>query len=205
MKRITILLLAAILVPALAGNLSAQLPSFGVKGGVNMAKYTGSDAGTNDMKMGAVGGVFACVNLIAFKVQPELLFSQKGAKKEQTGGGTTYTYSTTQNYLEVPVLLKYSFGAIVVPSIYIGPSFGMLVSATAKTSGGSNSGSGDIKNYLNGTDIGLVLGAEVKTPVKLSVEARYTMGLTNVDKASAIGQSNIKNSTISVMLGYYLF
>jgi hypothetical protein len=29
--------------------------------------------------------------------------------------------------------------------------------------------------------------------------------LTNVNKASAIGQSNIKNSTISVMLGYYLF
>jgi outer membrane immunogenic protein len=204
MKRITILLLAAVLVPVLAGNLSAQLPSFGIKGGVNMANYSGSDD-SGDMKLGAIGGAFACVDLIALKIQPEILFSQKGAKEDMSIGGITYTLSTTENYIEIPVLLKYSFGAVVVPSIYAGPSFGMLMSATANASGSGVSGSTDIKNYLNGTDIGLVIGAEVKMPMKLSIEARYNMGLTKVPKEVSGYQPDAKNSTISVMLGYYIF
>ncbi len=197
MKRTAILLLAAAIAAAPAW---ALLPSFGVKGGINMATYTGSDAGSPDMKMGGVGGAFLTLDLIALKIQPELLFSQKGAKETISG----VTLSTTQNYLEVPVLLKYSFGAIIVPSVYVGPSFGMLMSATATASGGGVSGSTDIKNYLNGTDVGLVIGAEVKTPMKLSIEARYNLGLSKVPKEVLGVQSDVKNSTISVMLGYSL-
>lgn len=202
MKRTIILMLAVIIAAAPAW---ALLPSFGVKGGVNMATWTGGDAGSPDMKLGAVGGAFATVDLIAFKLQPELLFSQKGAKESLTSGTLSYTVSTTQNYLEVPVLLKYSFGAIVVPSIYVGPSFGMLMSATAKAEGGTASGSTDIKGFLNDTDLGLVFGAEVKTPMKLSIEARYNLGLSKMPKEVLGVQPDVKNSTISVMLGYYLF
>jgi hypothetical protein len=201
MKRIIITLLAVMLVSAMAGNISAQGLSFGIKGGINMAKYSGSDAGSTDMKMGGVGGAFACFDLVALKIQPELLFSQKGAKATDAG----ITLTTTENYLEIPVLLKYSFGAVVVPSIYVGPSFGMLMSANASVSGGGYSGSGDIKSLLNSTDLGLVIGAEVKTPMKLSFEARYTMGMSNVYKEIYSVQPNIKNSTISVMVGYYIF
>ncbi|MRR08495.1 PorT family protein [bacterium] len=205
MKRTIILLLAAAIAAAPAG---ALLPSFGVKGGVNMANYSGSDGG-GDLKLGAVGGAFLTLDLIAVKIQPELLYSQKGAKEEGTidFGGTLYPYKMTAkvDYLEVPVLLKYSFGAIVVPSVYFGPSFGILMSAKGDMAINGVSASADIKDAYNGTDIGLVIGAEVKTPVKLSIEARYTMGLTNAPKALSGYQPDAKNSTISVMLGYYLF
>ena len=205
MKRIIITLLAVVLVSAVAGNLSAQGLSFGIKGGINMAKYTGSDAGSNDMKMGGVGGAFACVDLVALKIQPELLFSQKGAKGSETLFGTAYTVTNTANYVEIPMLLKYSFGAVIVPSIYVGPSFGILMSATTKVEGGGISASADSKDAFNSTDLGLVVGAEVKTPMKLSVEARYEMGLSKVSKELLGVQPNVKNSTISVMVGYYIF
>ncbi|HTY07876.1 MAG TPA: porin family protein [Candidatus Edwardsbacteria bacterium] len=205
MKRVIIALMAFALVSAAAGNLSAQGLSFGIKGGLNMAKYTGSDAGSNDMKIGAVGGAFACVDLVALKIQPELLFSQKGAKTSGTIGTIDYTGHVTANYVEVPVLLKYSFGMGVVPSIYLGPSFGMLLSATSEVEASGYSASADVKSYYNSTDVGLVVGAEVKTPLKLSVEARYEMGLTNVPKEILGVQPVTKNSTISLMIGYYMF
>lgn len=190
MKRFVFLVLAAFLTFNLA---HAILPSFGVKGGVNMAKFTGSDAGDNDFKMGAVGGAFACVDLIAMKIQPEILYSQKGAKYTILGA----TLYEKHDYVEIPVLLKFSFGKIIVPSIYAGPAAGLLMSAKL-----TNGGSVDIKDEIKSTDLGLVFGAEVKTPAKLSVEARYTMGLGTFDKE---GDFSVKNSAISVMLGYYMF
>ncbi len=205
MKRITITLLAVLLVAAMAGNSSAQGLSFGIKGGLNMANYTGSDADGMKMKMGAVGGAFACFDLVALKIQPELLFSQKGAKTSGTMGTIPYTGSVTANYVEIPVLLKYSFGAVIVPSIYVGPSLGILMSATSKVEASGYSASMDMKDFYNSTDLGLVIGAEVKTPMKLSFEARYEMGLTNAPKEVLGVQPNVKNSTISVMVGYYIF
>lgn len=202
MKKTLFLMLGVLLSFSLA---QAILPSFGIKGGVNMAKYVGSDAGSTDMKMGIAAGAFACVDLIALKVQPEILFSQKGAKEEYNVLGIPTSVSNTLNYIEVPILVKFSFGKIIVPSIYAGPSFGMLLSANAKATAVGMSYSEDIKDYINSTDLGLVFGAEVKLPVKLSAEARYNLGLSKVPKEVSGIQADVKNSTISLMLGYYLF
>jgi hypothetical protein len=190
MKKLAFLAMTLLLTVGLA---HALLPSFGIKGGVNMAKFTGSDAGDNDYKIGAVGGAFACLDLIAFKVQPEILYSQKGAKYTILGA----TLYEKHDYVEIPVLLKFSFGKLIVPSIYAGPAAGLLMSAKL-----TNGGSLDIKDEIKGTDLGLVFGAEVKTPAKLSVDARYTMGMGTFDKE---GDYTVKNSAISVMLGYYMF
>lgn len=207
MKKTLFLALAVLLSFSLA---HALLPSFGIKGGVNMAKFTGGDAGSTDYKLGGVGGAFVCLDLVALKIQPELLFSQKGAKEEGQIDlfGTVYSYkaSATNNYIEIPVLAKFSFGKIIVPSILVGPSLGLLMSANAEAEiGGVSSGSVDVKDAYNSTDLGLVIGAEVKTPAKLSVEARYNMGLSKVPKEISGVQPDVKNSTFSVMLGYYIF
>lgn len=194
MKKTLFLMLGVLLSFSLA---QAILPSFGIKGGVNMAKYVGSDAGSTDMKMGIAAGAFACVDLIALKVQPEILFSQKGAKEEYNVLGIPTSVSNTLNYVEVPILVKFSFGKIIVPSIYAGPSFGRLLSASVDGI--------DVKDFYNGTDLGLIFGAEVKLPVKLSAEARYNLGLSKVPKEVSGIQADVKNSTISLMLGYYLF
>ncbi len=204
------LLLVPLAVLFTVGMAQAILPSFGIKGGLNMAKYTGSDAGSNDYKMGAVGGAFICLDLIALKIQPEVLFSQKGAKEEGTidilGTPVSYSGSTTANYVEIPVLAKFSFGKIIVPSVFVGPSLGMLMSANAEVEiGGVSSGSVDVKDAYNSTDLGLVFGVEVKTPAKLSIEARYNMGVSSVAKDFGGTSFDVKNSTASLMLGYYIF
>lgn len=185
MKKALLLLMVTVLTFSLA---HALLPSFGIKGGVNMAQFYGSDVQKADYKTGASAGIFVCLDLIALKLQPEVLYSQKGSKSDLL---------VKADYLEVPVLAKFSFGKIIVPSIYAGPSFGRLLSASV--------GGIDVKDSYNSTDLGLIFGAEVKLPIKISLEARYDLGLTQVPKESNGVQLDAKNSAISVMLGYYMF
>jgi hypothetical protein len=195
MKKLAFLALALLLTFSLA---HALLPSFGIKGGVNMANIAGSDAPDDTKsKLGVVGGAFVCLDLMVLKLQPELLYSQKGTKGEYLG----ISYTDKIDYLEIPVLLKFPFGKIIVPSIYLGPSLGVLVSAKET----AQSQTVDFKDLCNSNDFGMVFGAEVKTPAKLSVEARYNMGLGKLFKPILGIQPDVKNSTISVMLGYYMF
>ncbi len=187
---IVMLVLVTALVFGLPQYCSAQGVSFGLKGGINMAKLTGSDAGTNSMKTGFVAGAFTTVDMVFLNIQPEILFSQKGATYEVFG----LSIDENHNYLEIPVLFKFPLGKIVVPSIYVGPSLGMLMSADVEGF--------DIKDGLKSTDLGLVFGMDVKTPVKLILDARYTMGLTSIDDS---GIYDVKNSAISLMVGYAIF
>lgn len=165
------LVLITALVFSLPQYCSAQGLSLGIKGGLNMASIAGADAGSPIMKPGLVGGAYATIDLMFVNIQPEALYSQKGLKRDDGGITITVHY----NYLEIPVLLKFPLGKIIVPSIYAGPSFGMLMSADIEGI--------DIKDGLKSSDLGLVFGVDVKTPVKLSVDARYTMGLTSFDDA----------------------
>ncbi len=193
------LFFAALAVMLSFGMAHALLPSFGIKGGVNLSNIYGTDADllNPDMKLGGIGGAFVTLDLVALKIQPELLYSQKGYKWSYYGASVT----EHADYLEIPLLLKFSFGKIIVPSIYLGPSIGVLVSAKETY----QSQSYDAKDLYNSNDFGLVFGAEVKTPAKVSVEARYNLGLSKVYKAMYNYEPEIKNSAISVMLGYYLF
>lgn len=60
MKKTTTILL--VLITVLVFNIpqycSAQGLSFGLKGGINMSKFTGADAGENNIKTGLVGGAY---------------------------------------------------------------------------------------------------------------------------------------------------
>ncbi|RYE90836.1 MAG: PorT family protein, partial [Cytophagaceae bacterium] len=84
----------------------AQSASFGVKAGVSLTNVTGKD--TQDAKnlVGFHGGLVAnfAVN-DAFSIQPELLYSMKGAKLEESNsfGGVTYSDKITSrlHYIDV--------------------------------------------------------------------------------------------------------
>ena len=99
------------------------------------------------------------------------------------------------------MLIKFPLGKIVVPSIYAGPSFGMLMSADVEGV--------DVKDAVMSSDLGLVFGVDVKTPIKLTVDARYNLGLmTTAKEFEFLGVTynpDVKNSTISLMVGYALF
>jgi hypothetical protein len=159
-----------------------------------------------DMRTGIIAGGFVKIGLMpGFAIQPELLYAMKGDKESASVGGLSATATAKFDYIEVPVLLKYSFGAVIVPSIYVGPTLSLLSSAKFEQTMNGTTTTGDIKSYMKSTDLGLAVGAEVKTPFKLSVEARYTMSLATIDKATSVGTADVKNSVISLMVGYYIF
>jgi hypothetical protein len=192
MKKLLVLLVLL----GLGSMVMAQGVTIGLKGGINMASVTGADAGSPDKRTGLVGGVFANVDLMAINIQPEILFSQKGFKQKEGGQTLTGTYE----YIDLPVLLKFPLGKIIVPSIYVGPSLGILLSSEWELAGESVS----MDDYTERTDFGLVFGVDVKTPVKLSFDARYSMGLKTFSKEISGVTPELKNSVISFMVGISL-
>jgi hypothetical protein len=190
MRKLLVVQTAAILGAPATGF--AQLPSFGVKGGLNLANVGGDAAGNVDYKAGLNLGAFVSIPAgPMFAIQPEALFSQKGTKV----GDVKSSY----NYLEVPVLFKLSPslpGDIVRPIFFAGPSAGILLSAKHDDA--------DVKDLMKSADFGLTIGGGVEFG-KLSADLRYNLGLSSIGKSIGGISADIKNRAITVMLGYTLF
>ncbi|MCJ8153364.1 PorT family protein [Chryseobacterium sp. SSA4.19] len=202
---------------------SASSVRFGIKGGMNVSSLS-KDAALEDQKskIGFNAGVFATIPVAeSFSVQPELLYSTYGDKSVSTneftvGGTTTKTrqsFTTSLDYLTVPVMFQYNF----IPNFYVeaGPEFGFLLSAKNKgdrdittTTGGSSttattSYSEDInKDNLNKFNFGIGLGAGYYFTDNLGVTARYVAGITDVAKDRPNGSDAIRNNVFQVGLAY---
>ncbi len=206
MKKFTFALMLAAVALFVASPLFAEGMMFGIKGGINLANITGDDAEDTTMKMGGVGGVFMCYNITEiFAIQPEVLFSMKGAKYDITILDETYEATMKLNYIEIPVLFKVNLPTEgkMKPSLYAGPALGILMSANAEVEDVSE----DIKDDMKGTDIGLLAGAGIGYQMEngslLSFEVRYEVGMTSIaDTGDSDVDVDVKNSVISVMVGY---
>lgn len=172
MKKISILLLFFI-VTAVTANAQVAL---GVKGGLNFANVD-VETGDPDGKTGYHFGAFAEIGLAGIAIQPEVLFSTKGADD----------FDLT--YLEIPVLLKKNFAKVL--NVHLGPQFGILTSA--------ESDDVDVKEFLKGSDLSLALGAGVNLPAGLVGGARYVYGLSDIEDGFG---GEIKNRTFQVYVGW---
>jgi hypothetical protein len=189
------------------------LTGIGLKAGGIIANEVGSDARISvqgsssklSFKGGFVGGGFASYNFTELiGVQPELLFSMKGAKNSSTIGDAS-NFRALLDYVEIPVLLTVNptTNSRVHPQIYAGPDIAFLVSAKARDDVNGQTVTNDIKSKLHSTDFGVAMGAGLNYPMgngKLSFDARYTLGVTKIYKTTP--QPNIRNSAISFMAGY---
>ncbi len=132
-------------------------------------------------------GVNIQTGLQNFSVQPEVNFISKGTRIKNHFGNQTYNF----NYIEIPVLAKYSFGPVYVNA---GPSIGFLVGKSDKI----KAAYGKTKTL----DFGLQMGAGVAIPAgpgKLIVDGRYNLGLSNISDEKGV---NVKNRGFAVSLGY---
>lgn len=201
---IVLLVLTTALVLGLPQYCSAQGLSLGIKGGMNMSNFTGDSLTNPENLTGIIIGGYATIGLLPnIAIQPEVLYSQKGCKESGDFLGTPIELTTRINYLEIPVLAKISFGAIVKPYILAGPYFATKVGATQEITISGVSVSGDVDDFVKSSDMGLTFGAGVQTPVKLSLEARYSMGLSSIDDSD--WNLDIKNTNISLLVGFALF
>lgn len=183
--------MAIVLALLLATSAFAQGISFGVKGGVNYVTISGDDAGDAESKLAFGGGVVAALDVMDMLViQPEVLYSMKGADYEPDG-------CVSLTYIEIPVLLKYAIPmeGMITPNLFVGPSLGILLSAEADDV--------DIKDDTKSMDYGVVFGAGVDFDMgtgKVTIDARYNLGLASIDDSGA--EADVKNSGISAFVGY---
>lgn len=204
------------------GIANAQSVKFGVKAGVNIATLTG-DAVADDvsMKVGFNAGGLAEIKFTdMIALQPEVLFSMQGARtvdrtNDIVGNRFEEESSVNLGYINVPVMLK----IYPTKSFFLegGPQVGFLISAKSKNEATSNFVDGtsivesetvDIKDNLKTLDVAFNLGLGYDFTENLFINARYSLGLTNVydtpDFLGGLGVTELdaKNGTISVNVGY---
>ncbi|MFO7654580.1 MAG: porin family protein [Candidatus Krumholzibacteriia bacterium] len=168
----------------------------------------------------AVGGylVFALSPMVHF--QPEVLYVNKGAKYEDSMivnvEGTLVDVDLEAtfklSYLEVPLLLRFApaTSSSMQPFFLVGPAIGFKTSsklsaeATASAMGETftEEVEEDIED-VKSVDFGAAFGAGVQfaagSATNISIEARYTLGLTSIDDSGS--DMSIKNSALMFLAG----
>jgi hypothetical protein len=199
MKKLALLILAG----SFFATANAQF-AFGIKAGANFSNDNGN--GLNGLSTSTLtgfnGGVFFKVPVAGqLAIQPELVYSGQGFKATESG----YTGTFTENYINIPVLLKYRFPMGLF--IETGPQIGFLMSANEKFQGVSAS---DKSNYTS-TDIAWAIGAGFHIPTtKLAVDIRYNIGISNIASSSSntggsSGSNTVHNGVFQIGLMYTLF
>lgn len=182
-------------------------PTFGIKAGVNVSSI--SDDGYDDTKAkaGFSGGLFLNAPISEqFSIQPEVMYSQLGAKTDFTFAGTKVENELKLDYVTVPVMFQFR----ATPAFYIeaGPEFGFLVSAKNKTTVSNNNGAGSDtdeldKDAFNSFNMGAALGLGFDITPNFGVNARYIAGFSDVTKPESDPSTNAKNRNNNFQAGVY--
>lgn len=251
MKRIKLfimLFLASVTVTSFAQSSSSKF-TLGIFGGLNIPKLSGGS--NNELsrdytsRAGEAFGFTSGLDLGSnFSLRADLLYSSEGGKRDGVQAFSAASFSSQYpgkylyanynnesilNYLELPLLLKYSI-PVKSSSFYIdfGPYIGYLLNATQKTSGSSVvyadrsenqpvsvnpqtqtpyevsfNANTDVTSSINRINAGITGGIGYAQKVgkdHVILDIRGAYGLTYVQKDSANGTSHTGNLLIS--LGY---
>ncbi|WP_374465648.1 porin family protein [Chryseobacterium sp.] len=178
---------------------STDGPRFGIKAGGNLSSISGSDSKS---KIGFYAGAFVNVPISdAFSIQPEVLYSQQGAKVKGDYEMATYTIKNMQQnfgYMNVPIMLQYN----ATPEFYLeaGPEFGFLINAQAKGDINGQTYKGNNKDSFRTFNFGMGLGIGYKFSPNIGINARYIAGLTDTVKFG-LGETS-KNTNFQLGMNY---
>ena len=172
--------MAVVLTAAFA---NAQDIKYGVKGGLNSFTVT-SATGAKSKIAFQLGGFAEFKVSEKFTVQPELMYTAQGAKDAYA--------SLNLNYINIPVIAKYFVTEDI--SIQAGPQIGFLMSA--KYDGV------DVKDSFKSMDYGLNIGAGYNLNENMTLDLRYYIGLAQIQKELATGESASHNAGLLFSFGY---
>jgi hypothetical protein len=190
------------------GTTDSSKLKFGFKGGVNFSNLYTEDVDSNNVLTGFNAGIFAKLPITElFAIQPELLYTTKGAKLTYNNSFVNGTSKFKLNYIELPVLLVVNLTNNF--NIHAGPYVAYLVDGKA-----TNDSQGtlfDTENNLsnedyNKFDTGLSVGVGFDSD-KIGFGVRYNYGLQKVGKERNFAGTNYtfpdgKNSVINLYLSY---
>jgi hypothetical protein len=215
MRRATILLAVACLAGLAPATGSGQEITVGIKGGLNVSNLSvdapeDPDFGFDSQTDFLVGG-FAQIGIGSkFAIQPEVFYSQNGAKTTKTDP----SIKLNLNYIRVPLLLMARLSSRespMYPILYAGPqvAFETRCRVTGEDDGVSVSfdcDSPELDDALQTktTDFGLVFGGGFEilySKLTIQLDARYNLGLTNLNDTADASEVSVKSRGWSFTLG----
>lgn len=174
----TFLLLTGFALPMTS---QAQSPiDIGVRGGLTQATFYGDDVTSNDFRPGFTGGAFLNYQVNeAFSIQPEVLYSVRGAKNHFNEAGTLQDVRVRQDVIEIPVLFKLSAPlSPITPRLYAGPALGFLTNSEVDGN--------EADDAFGDVDFSGVVGGEIALAVnkgplsEIALDGRYNLGLVEL-------------------------
>lgn len=179
MKIYSIVAVAAIL---MSGTASAQNVNIGVKAGANFYNVNTEGSDNADTKTGLHAGLLGHIHLAPqLALQPEIYYSSQGSKSNVAN----INRKLNLDYINVPVLLQYMFDNGF--RLQAGPQVGFLVNAKSEVNGVKT----NVKESLKTVDFGVGAGiGYVHPPSGFGVDARYNLGLSNINENSAVKSTN---------------
>ena len=235
------------------GQSFAQAPWIGVHGGLSIPDLSGGK--DNQLSSNYTSRLAGNFGIQAewpvyhrFSLQVELNFAGQGGQRNGTQPITnlppelqasvppgTYLYADFKNkavlnYLELPILAKFSWGRTLIFYANGGPYLGYLLHAEEKTKGTSTiyadqkgdpltiqgypvppqdfTANTDITSSIKRFNVGITGGAGLALPIdarnKLFFDARFEYGFINIQKSSADGSNNTGNVLLSLGWSYRL-
>jgi len=174
---------------------------FGLKAGANVANVNGNFSDNiSDWKtrVGFCAGIFIELNFgRILTIQPEVLYTMKGADAAIDDGEITGTGKLRFDYIEIPILLKLRIlPGPVHPFIFAGPAVGFNLKATFEDiTGGAN----DVEG-ANKVDYSAVFGGGIQLGRSIHADVRYTLGLRKLEIPD-LDTIDLKNGVLSATLG----
>ena len=177
MKNIILLFLSLLTL-----NLSAQ--TFGLKGGIALTSFSGSNVEVIEKNTGIYLGAFLKMGEENIKWSPEIIFHQKGA--------TTKSDTLSLNYTEMGVNAHFHINDEL--ALIAGPYLGYA--------GTGNTENKDIndwdKDKYNRIEFGANLGATYAINDLFNIDLRYGIGLTNIKDDGV----SMQNTSLQVGISY---
>jgi len=191
---------------------AAPGPGFfiGLKGGLNVSTLSIDDAARPGL--GAVrqrhfnaGANLQCGGIGRFTLQGEALYSRNGAKIQAEQGAA----DVQLDYLRVPVLFmaRLSDMSRTHPILYAGPQLAFETRCQVAGEGGSVACQSDeleVPLDTHRVEFGLIVGGGLEIPLSafvMQLDARYNLGLTNINGGTDAASASFKNRGWSFSVG----
>ena len=189
MKKI-VFLLAASFFCFIAGAQSSQGDiNYGVKAGVDLAKFKGENTGNSENRTSFNAGVLMRYHILQnIALHAELFYGGHGGRE-----GSAYEYRFASLFL--PVMAAYYFSTFYLAT---GPQLSYLLSAKQEYNGDES----DIKSNYRSANFAWVFGLGYMLSRSIGLDARYSLGIGNIHKDNNF--SNVQHSIFMISLVFML-
>jgi hypothetical protein len=180
---------------------------FGIKGGVNVSRFSTSINSESRAKAGLALGIYVKKQIdpkIFFRW--ELYYSNQGQKDNYLypyGGPSIGRTTTSMHYVNTPFLLE--FGRNV--SFQTGAQVGLLIVGKEKGTIESVKVNNNLKDVMTTADMSLVIGVGISPGEHFNGGIRINYGVTNIynpetDSSSGVDVPEIHNRTLHCYVAY---